>query len=534
MESSLSLRIAQIDLLQHVPRLDYLDTLFGRMVASGYNAVLLAYRDKFPYTTYPELAAPDAYTPAEIAEIDAMARHHGLEIIPLGHQFSHAEAILKQPRFKHLAGDGGGLNLLSDESVEVIVAAARDILKAHPGVKRVHTGGDEMAGIGNRPAIGRFVREHGVSEYYVRYVNKLVAALAKDGVRVGIWSDMLIRYPQALDSLDTGAVIFYWDYWSYGERTPFVSIGGGLPDMFTLDRPALTGDLRKLFLVSWPKPAADLPVEHVRRFERYWQMDAEARSVRSFPYVAWFRDHGFDVVGALLTYPEKSSFLPDFLGKFDHVRGFARRLREKGGMGCMACLWPVFFPLAETVWPSWLAASVIMDDPERTNAEVCALTAGRLGGHWTPATVEAYFGVGSDFETADVMAPTWSSSMTLVERFEWLREAGALDDDMALCRASRRKAEALLNGPWKNLSPELYERFMLEDLIWRARLQITWLEKATASVPELRREGQALEHRCGAFLARMYRAGHDADILASRYQPWYQLLDQLAAPSAAS
>jgi hypothetical protein len=343
---------------------------------------------------------------------------------------------------------------------------------------------------------------------------------------------MLIRYPQALPQLDTTTVIFYWDYWSYGDRTPFVSIGGGLPDMFVLDRSRLQGDLHKLFLAPWPKPAGDLPVEHVRRFAPYWQMDAAATSVRSFPYVAWFRDHGLDVVGALTTYPEKSSFLPDFLGKFDHVRGFARRLRERGGLGFLACLWALYFPLPETVWPSWAAASILMDDPDLSDAEVCARTAERLGGHWTPAAVEAYFGAGSDFEAADLMAPNWSLKFTLAERLQWVRDAGALSDDMAMCRASLRKAEALLNGPWSRLPPDVYERFALEDLAWRARLQIAWHDGDAAAVPALRREGQALESRCGAFLAAMYRPGHDADILAARYRPWYELLDALAGGPA--
>jgi hypothetical protein len=520
------LKMAQLDMHAHVMTVDYLDILFGRLAACGYNAVLLAYRDKFPYTSYPELSAPDAYTPEQVAEIDRMAVRHGLEIVPLGFQFSHASAIVQHPRFKHLAGDGG-LDLLNDESVEVIVKTARDILRAHPSARLVHTGGDEMGGFGGRPAIGRYVRTHGASQYYVQFVNKLATALRSDGIRVGIWSDMLIRYPEALPALDTSAVIFYWDYWSYGERTPFVTIGGGLPDMYILDWPGFRGDLRKLFLVGWPKPPADLPWDHVRRFERYWQMDPAGKSVRSFPYAAWFRDHGLDVVGALTTYPEKSSFLPDFLGKFSHVRAFSQRLRESGGMGCLACLWAMHFPLPETVWPSWLAASIFMDQPGLTDDEVCALTAERLGGHWTPATVKDYFGVGSDFEAADLIAPTWSDKLSLVERMTWLREAGALEDDMAMCRASRAKAEALLNGAWKTLSPDVHERFMLEDTIWRARLQIAWHEGRAAEVPALRQAGQALERRCDTFLKTMYVPKHAADILARRYQAWFRFLDDI-------
>jgi hypothetical protein len=515
----LSLRLAQIDLHRHVPRVTYVDALFGRLRAAGYNAVLMAYRDKFPYASCPELAAPDAYTAGEVAEIDALARRHALELVPLGFQFTHSAAITNHPRYKHLAGDGG-LNLLLDESVDVIARTTRDILRAHPGTRLVHVGGDEMGGIGTRPAIGRYVREHGASAYYVQFVNKLAATLRADGARIAIWSDMLIRYPQALGALDTSAVVFYWDYWSYGERTPFVSIGGGLPDMFILDWSALHGDLRKLFLAPWPKPAADLPVEHARRFAPYWQMDAEGQSVRSFPYADWFRDHGFDVIGALTTYPEKSSFLPDFLGKFSHVRAFAQRLRECGGMGYLSCLWAMHFPLLETVWPSWVAAAVLMEQPELTDDAVCARTAERLGGHWTPDTVRAYFGAGRDFEAADLLAPNWSLKLTLVERMAWLRDAGALEDDMALCRSSHDRAAALLAGPWRDVPAGTYERFALEDMDWRARLQLAWRDGDAAAAAALREEGRALQGRCAAHLDAMYRPGDRDDLLASRYAPW--------------
>jgi hypothetical protein len=517
------LKIAQIDMQSYAPRVEYLATFFARLAAGGYNAVMLAYRDKFPYAWHPPLAASDAYAAADVARIAALARRHGLEVIPLGFQFSHSGDILRHERFKALDGGGGALDLTLDESVETLVNTGAELLDAHPGARLIHCGGDEIGGFGGTPRSGRHIREHGVSDYYVQFVNRLAAAFAKRDARVAIWSDMLIRHPQAIERLDRSVVIFYWDYWGYGERTPFVSIGGGLPDMHLFDRAALDGDLRKLFLAASVKPPSEIPMEHVRRFAAYWDWREGETSARSFPYAAWFRDLGFTVVGAFMTYPEKSAFLPDFLGKLNHVRAFARRLRESGAAGAMASLWQPHWPLLETALPATLAASRILDAPQSPDADVLADTAALLGAPWSADALRGYLGAGRDFEAADTLNPQWNGRMSLAERFAWLRETGAWDADMALCAGSLERVEAL-RAAWTALPPDAYERFAIDDLAWRARLQIAWNAGARHQAATLAEEGRALENRAGRWAETIYAPAHREALLKSRYQPWRDLL----------
>ncbi len=524
------IRAAHVDLQNHCLELDYLDGLFAFLAANGYNAILMAYRSAFPYRSLPELSREGAYTAEEVNRIDESARHHGLEIIPLGQQFTHSGDILGLEKFKLLDGGGGSLDLSSDESLELMIKSGEDLLRLHPRTRLLHFGGDEIMPIGASAASGRAVRELGASQYYVRFVNRLAQAFADKGVSVCVWSDMLIRYPQAAERLDTSVVIFYWDYWSSGPRTPFVTIGGGIPDMFILDADKLHGDQRKLLIHHAVRQKDDLPVGHLERFGKYWDMPPDRTNVRSFPYLAWFKQLGLRIVGALTTYPEKSSFLPDFRDKLDHVRWFAKRIQESSGDGFVACLWPKHFPLITTCAPSFASANALMRRPDSTDAEICAETARRLGGDWTAATLEAYFGIGSDFECADLLTPLWSDKPPLVDRLEWLRDAGELENDMAMCRASLAKAEALLNGPWRGIPAERYERFAVEDLAWRASVQIAWLEHDTPKAEELLAQGRSLESRCGAHLRGVYRPCHHAEILRDRYQPWHALLESLRLP----
>ena len=89
-----------------VERLKKFFEFFARYGGTG---ILLDYKTAFPYTgTLKNLRAANAYTEQEIGELCAHAEKLGLEIIPKGISFSHAEAILKCPEFADLA-DGKAL-----------------------------------------------------------------------------------------------------------------------------------------------------------------------------------------------------------------------------------------------------------------------------------------------------------------------------------------------------------------------------------------------------------------------------------------
>jgi hypothetical protein len=513
-----------IDLRKYVPRADYLESLFERVEAAGYNAALIAYEERFPYASYPELAGDGALSSAEIAAIDAAAERHGLDVIPVGFQFSHADGILRHDRFRSLDAGGRALDLTRSESVDVLVRTGEEFLDAHPRARILHCGGDEIWAFGATARTSRAVRDRGISGYYVDYVNRLAERFAHRGVRVAIWSDMLIRHPEAIESLDRSVLVFYWDYWGSGDRTPFVSIGGGMPDMALFDRARLEGDARKLFLMSCVRPGSEIPVGHLDRFAHYWELDPARTSAKSFPYARWFSELGFSVVGAILPYPEKSTFLPDYLGKMEHVRAFARRLHEAKAAGFVACLWQPHWPLLATAVPSLLTTGLIAADPALPTDDVLDKAARQLGVPWTTDTLRAYLGVGRDFEAADTLSPEWTP-LSLGERFTWIRETGAWSDDMELCRGSLARAEALL-ATWPELSTDSYERLVLDDLAWRARVQIGSDEGDSGCREKLLSEGRALAERFARHAGAIYKTCHVPELHAARYAPW---LDWLGA-----
>src|SRR5947207_2149614 len=83
-----------LDLKYLMPRKDYLTGWVRRLPELGINTLLLEYEDKFPYTTYPFLRSPSAFTPAELHEFLAAARAAKLCVIPLVPTLSHLEFAL--------------------------------------------------------------------------------------------------------------------------------------------------------------------------------------------------------------------------------------------------------------------------------------------------------------------------------------------------------------------------------------------------------------------------------------------------------
>lgn len=71
--------------------------------------------------------------------------------------------------------------------------------------------------------------------------------------------------------MDKSIVMFYWDYWAMGEESAFLSIGGGCPDIFVLDRSGLPRDLNKMFRNPVIRNAGELPLNHFERYHNYWR-----------------------------------------------------------------------------------------------------------------------------------------------------------------------------------------------------------------------------------------------------------------------
>ena len=495
-------------------RREHLVGLLRQARTDGFEAVNIHW-ERFPHSFEPE----PAHSLEDVRAVDAACEELGLEVIPTSHSFTHSSDLMRLPAFEHLKGGGDSLELTGSSTVEIMMLIAKELKSTHPRARTVHMGGDEISRYATNPASNRYVVDHGRSALYVDFINRLAAGLRNLGLRLAIWSDMLIRYPEKAASIDRSILIFYWDYWSSGERSPFVTVGGGMTDIFILDRTAITGDLQTLLFSHLAREAREIPLGHWREFARYWQLDPQEKSVRSFSYCEWFRDLGLEHVACLLTIPEKGSFLPPVAQKLEHIRGFIRRSQSAGGTAWLACSWGDFWPPIAMFRPGFQVAQAIAANLDADDEAIYTDAAQRLGAPWTPESLRGWCEAGAHIEFADLLDPNWGGT-PIGKRLEWLAQAGLLADDLARAEGAAARCEALLAGAMAGFPAEGWERFAVEDMAWRCRLEIACHPRDREQLQLLATQGRALRQRASQIFAQWWPDEAVKKQVAKRYDPW--------------
>lgn len=503
-------KIQQLLLYPYLFRRQYVLDLLEEFKNAGFDAVMLEYCNAFPYRQKARRAVSrPAYSRADVAAFCRRAKELSLEIIPKGISFSHAAEMLSLPEYR-LLDDGGSCNLALAESATLMAGSLLELAAAHPDSQMIHVGGDEMFHFGHAPEAAAAIRQKGVSRYYVDFVNMVVTLVRRErpGLKIAVWSDMLIKYPQAIDHLDSAVVIFYWDYWSFGDGDcPIVSIGGGCPDMFVLDRARLPRDLARLLQNKSVRDADALPSEHLQYFASYYQMSPDRRQCRSFPYLQWFRDHRLEVVTCPLSYPEKSTFLGNFAEKIAHLKSFAARSHQTGAAAMMSCLWQPWWPLPAAMMPALAGAAVWMEHPEFTVAQFYESLAKQLGEVWTPRSLQSFFEYANDFEFNDLLTTDWQ-----VET--WEQKFAADPEELAKRGESARLLPVTQGIP--GFRPGGFLAFIVEDVRLRSQMELALIEQKQIP-PELRQTFERHRQMFGHFCRRYYRPTSVEAVVTARY-----------------
>ncbi len=90
-------------------------------------------------------------------------------------------------------------------------------------LKYFHLGGDEAYSFGSCPECS--ARER--MELYNEHINELAAPLFADGIRAGIWADMILAMPERLGAISHEFVIWDWNYFDGLDTPAQVHIWGG-------------------------------------------------------------------------------------------------------------------------------------------------------------------------------------------------------------------------------------------------------------------------------------------------------------------
>ncbi len=302
----------------YMPTFDWMRRFIIRLGELKINMLVLEYDDRFPWERHPALVAKGTFSKAQLRELIELARDHFVEIMPLVDSLGHAEQYLIHPEYAHLKE-------LPDEIAEMcpsnpatfdfITELWEEVLELHPESRYAHITGDEVFRLGGFcPQCAKRHEDGTLSQLYVDYYTRLSRWIIERGKIPVVWGDMLLKYPEALAAFPRDVVITEWSY--YGPDAPHWPA----PDMQC-------------------NPEGKCPPEREKLFRPYW---GEGPEFTSYPFVRFFTEQGFQVIGATASSLGLSGggyTLPCQASRVVNQREMALKLAENHSLGFMNTFW---------------------------------------------------------------------------------------------------------------------------------------------------------------------------------------------------
>ncbi len=359
----LAIRGVHLDLKGCMPRFDYLLDWIRTLASFKINYLLVEYEDKFPYTSHPDVVAPQALTRDQLQTMLTVARDNYIEVVPLVQCLGHMEFVLKHDRYAPLREAGHEFMLcpLEPGAMPLFQELAGEVIEAHPDSRYFHLGADETWALGQCPKCAEYAARESRFSLYVNYVREACRFVSGMGKRPIIWDDMVWREdrPELIREIPEDVILCDWFYHTYSEKErvfPFA-------DAMWISRQWLE---QEPGLAVWrARPLEDLPPAGQAFARRYWDRGEWPLWGDSLPYLNYYKEIGREAVGgsAVKGASGFASFIPHNDERYRNVAFWARAAREKGILGVFNTAWsryngalPPCEPL-ELCWYPMIAAA---------------------------------------------------------------------------------------------------------------------------------------------------------------------------------
>jgi hypothetical protein len=223
MKSALPLRAFQWDIARQVERLDVLLGLLPKYADWGYQELYLHLEDAIEYPSFPDIARSDAYTQKQMGKLVDTAGRHGIKVVPIVNLLGHTQYLIKTSTLRDLnelrdeSGnplERGQICPLHPRTLEAADRLLRDVAPFCTAGK-VHVGLDESFHLGRCPACRAEIEKVGLGKHFAGYVQRLRELTRKQGLRLGIWADMLNFVPKAIGDLPPDLIAYDWYYYPF-------------------------------------------------------------------------------------------------------------------------------------------------------------------------------------------------------------------------------------------------------------------------------------------------------------------------------
>ncbi|MBI5706182.1 MAG: family 20 glycosylhydrolase [Armatimonadetes bacterium] len=225
----MQLRMWMLDIArEQSPTLDHLRRYLDLTREAGYNAIGLYFEHRFAYGSTPWSHGKGCVTPEMIRTL--VAEYPDIQIVPFLNLLGHLEGMIyteEGKRYRESLFEGMQACPSCPEFMELCHSIIDEAIALFSS-PLIHIGGDETWQLGQclkcKARLGDVGEAAGSAEpkkgaspelkahIYGSHFGPLAERVAKAGRRPGVWGDMFLEHPEALECLPKNTLIFDWQY----------------------------------------------------------------------------------------------------------------------------------------------------------------------------------------------------------------------------------------------------------------------------------------------------------------------------------
>jgi hypothetical protein len=217
------MRLYHMDLKFSMYKPEYIKKWFSKLMANGYDGVIIEIDNKLIFPSHPDFASKDALSAEEWYDIIRFGKDKGLVIYPLLQTLGHMEHILEYgEKYSVLAENPGKTYMLcpsKQSTLNFIKDLIIDLIEVFDKPNIIHLGGDEVYGHMEWKGIRKcpLCISKDSSEILNNFLINLAEFCIERGIRPEFWADEVLSFPEHIDRFPKGTRFIDW-YYSRTER----------------------------------------------------------------------------------------------------------------------------------------------------------------------------------------------------------------------------------------------------------------------------------------------------------------------------
>jgi hexosaminidase len=194
-----------------VPTMEFMKQQIRRLAELKMNTLQYYTENVVLTKSHPEFAPPDgSISIGEWKELAEYARKYHIILIGNFQSFGHFEKILANPKYSHLGERGNLLSPAFSESIQFLKDIYSEMVPAFNS-PFFNVNADETFDLG-KGASKSMVENLGMAEVYTDQIKKMHDILKNLNVRMMMWTDILLKYPESLTMLPKDIIMMTWGY----------------------------------------------------------------------------------------------------------------------------------------------------------------------------------------------------------------------------------------------------------------------------------------------------------------------------------